>query len=78
MEGYNKNEVEQVILEVLTTTCEGVENISMDTPLVDINLTSIQLISVSALLEDKLGYAPNFRSLINMEKVGDIRDYIMK
>ncbi|MCI8991818.1 MAG: acyl carrier protein [Eubacterium sp.] len=78
MESFNVNEVEKAIIEVLSTVCEEKGEISMETSLADIDLKSIQLISVSALLEERLGYAPNFRALIGMEKVGDIRDYIMR
>lgn len=69
--------IEETILNVLATvTKQDASNLSIDTPLADIGLKSIQLISVSALLEEKLGDAPNFRQLMGMEKVSDIRDFI--
>lgn len=78
MENLNQETVEKTIMEVLNTVCGSSEGFTMDTPLEEINLKSLQLISISALLEEKLGYAPNFRSLINMKTIGDIRDYILR
>jgi acyl carrier protein len=51
---------------------------TMETTLAEIGMKSIQLISVSALLEEKLGDAPSFRALMNMEKIKDIRDFILQ
>ena len=72
------NNVEEIILNVLATvTKQDVSNLTMDTPLADIGLKSIQLISVSALLDEKLDDAPNFRQLMGMEKISDIRDFVV-
>lgn len=74
----NKEKVEQTIMEVLeTATKKDVSNYTMDTYLEEINFQSIQLISFSALLEEKLGDAPNFRALMNMKQLKDIRDYML-
>lgn len=79
MDTQNVNNVENTILNVLATvTKQDATALSMDTPLAEIGLKSIQLISVSALLDEKLGEAPNFRALMGMEKVSDIRDYILR
>lgn len=79
MENLTAAQVEEVILEVLATVTKmDVSNVTMDTPLSEIGLKSIQLISVSALLDEKLGDAPNFRALMGMQKVQDIRDYILR
>lgn len=79
MENLSRAEVEQVVLEVLSTST-GIEvnAMSMDTPLAELHIKSIQVIGISALLEEKLGYAPNFRALIGMEKISDICDYILR
>lgn len=74
----NKEMVESTIMEVLATaTKKDVSNYTMETPLEEINFQSIQLISFSALLEEKLGDAPNFRALMNMKQLKDVRDYIL-
>lgn len=74
----NQEKVEQVIMEVLeTVTKKDVSAYTMDTFLEEVDFQSIQLISFSALLEEKLGDAPNFRALMNMKQLKDIRDYIL-
>lgn len=74
----NKEKVEATIMEVLeTVTKQDVSGYTMDTLLEDIHFQSIQLISFSALLEEKLGDAPNFRALMNMKYLKDIRDYLV-
>ena len=78
---YNLNTalVEETILEVLkTVTQKDTSAVTMDTDLADLNLKSIELISLSALLDEKLGEAPNFRALMNMKTVQEIRDYILR
>jgi len=71
--------VEETILEVLKTVTQAdTSAVTMDTDLMDLNLKSIELISLSALLDEKLGEAPNFRALMSMKKVRDIRDYILR
>jgi len=78
MENLNKETVEQTIMNVMNTIYGTTEGLTMDSNLEDLALKSLQIISISALLEEKLGYAPNFRSLINMKTLGEIRDYILK
>ena len=79
MEELNRNEVEQTVLEVIGIATEtDASSYSMDTQLADINLKSMQLISISALIEEKLGYGPNFRALMGMSTVGDIVEYILR
>ena len=79
MENLNAAVVEETILEVLKTVTQAdTSAVTMDTDLMDLNLKSIELISLSALLDEKLGEAPNFRALISMKKVRDIRDYILR
>jgi len=79
MEELSRSEVEQIVLEVLgIATDTDPANYTMETPLEEINLKSMQLISVAALLEEKLGYGPNFRALMGMSKVGDIADYVLR
>ncbi|MBQ8662328.1 MAG: acyl carrier protein [Eubacterium sp.] len=73
-----KEMVESTILEVLGTALKrDVSEYTMETVLEEINFQSIQLISFSALLEEKLGDAPNFRALMNMKQLKDVRDYIL-
>ena len=79
MENLNAAGVEETILEVLKTVTQAdTSAVTMDTDLMDLNLKSIELISLSALLDEKLGEAPNFRALMSMKKVRDIRDYILR
>jgi acyl carrier protein len=79
MENLNAAVVEETILEVLKTVTQAdTSAVTMDTDLMDLNLKSIELISLSALLDEKLGEAPNFRALMSMKKVRDIRDYILR
>lgn len=79
MEELNPKVVEETILNVLgTVTRADISGLTMETPLTEVGLKSIQLISVSALLDEKLGIAPNFRTLIGMETIGQIRDYILR
>ena len=78
MESLNKEIVEQTIMSVLETVYGSKEGLSMDTQLEDMHLKSLQIISLSALLEEKLGYAPNFRAIINMKTIGDVRDFILR
>lgn len=71
--------LEETILNVLATVTKlDVSTMSMETTLAELGLKSIQLISVSALLEEKLGDAPNFRALMKMEKIKDIRDFLLQ
>lgn len=79
MENLNAAVVEETILEVLKIVTQAdTSGVTMDTDLLDLNLKSIELISLSALLDEKLGEAPNFRALMSMKKVQDIRDYILR
>lgn len=79
MDNTNVKVVEETILNVLATvTKSDIKTMNMETTLAEIGLKSIQLISVSALLDEKLGDAPNFRDLMKMEKIKDIRDYMLQ
>ena len=78
MKNLNGASVEKAIMEVLeTVTHKDLSSMTMDTPLTEVGLTSIQIISVCALLEGKLGDSPNFRKLIGMKTIGDILSYYM-
>ena len=68
MEGYNVKEVEQVILDVLKTTCEGMDNITMDTPLVEITNIEKEL-GLEATVLVKLEY---------FNPAGSVKDRIAK
>lgn len=75
----NPTAVEETILSVLATvTKSDISGLTMDTPLAELGLKSIQLVSLCALLDEKLGDGPNFRALMGMEKIGDIRDYVLR
>ena len=72
----DKQKTAETIINVLATaTKRDPGEFNIDMSMEEIGLKSIQLISTIALLEDKLGDAPNFRKLMGMEKVSDILEY---